>query len=281
MSSAALATGAPAPLQHLRPAAVVVVAVALFAGLPQGFGDAGRLAAVLVVQLFLVAAWVLVTGIEGFLGSLAIGAAAAGAADLVMMLPDRPRLGGLLAVLGVGFLAIVLQQMLRRPRPAVVTSLAGGVLLVCAVCALSVLLLESRSVEGPALGLTGAIAVGAALVAGPLTDLVLPRPRLAPEVPRGLAGLVVAVAVAIGATFLRRTAGGAVLGPLHAIGYGGVLGVVAALVGLAGGYLAVDGDLVGDSDRSAAAAGWALPIVQGVLPLVASVPVALALQTVL
>jgi hypothetical protein len=54
-----------------------MVAVGLLAGLPEVLGDLGRLAAVLVLQLGLVLAWVLVTGIQGFAGSLAVGAAAA------------------------------------------------------------------------------------------------------------------------------------------------------------------------------------------------------------
>ena len=75
---------------HLPAAGLTVVAVALLVALPELLGDLGRLAAVLVLQLGLVLAWVLVTGIEGFAGSLAVGAAAAVAADLLLVLPERP-----------------------------------------------------------------------------------------------------------------------------------------------------------------------------------------------
>lgn len=282
MTSAAVQAPLRSREHHLPAAGTVVVAVALLVGLPAAFGDAGRLAGVLLVQLALVVAWVLVTGIEGFLGSLAVGAGAAGAADLVLMLPAHAELGALLAVLGVGFLANVLQQMARRPRTAVVTSLAGSVLLLCAVCALAVLLLEGRSALGPAAGTAGILASGAALVAAHLADLVLPRPQVAPEVPRGAGGLVLAVLAAAAVAWLRRGAelGGRLALPQApaAVLYGAVLGSVAALAGLVASYLAVEpaaGEAAGPHRA------WALPVVQAVLPLAACAPVALALQAIL
>ena len=51
---------------HLPAAGLTVAAVGLLVLLPELLGDTGRLAAVLVLQLGLVLAWVLVTGIEGF-----------------------------------------------------------------------------------------------------------------------------------------------------------------------------------------------------------------------
>jgi hypothetical protein len=277
VTTAAVPTPVPARGHHLPAAGVVAVAVVLLVGLPHLLGDAGRLAAVLVVQLALVVAWVVVTGIEGFAGSVVVGALAAGAADLVLMLPARPSLGGLLAVLGVGFLAGVLQQMLRRPRPAVVASLSGGVLLLCAVCALSVLLLEGRASLGPGEGTAGVLAVGAALVAGHLVDLVLPRPRVAEGVPRGLAGLALSVVVAAGVAVARHgtTAGG--LSAPRALLLGAVLGGVAALGALAASYLSVESP----AETAGPSRAWALPVVQAVLPLAVCAPVALALQTVL
>jgi hypothetical protein len=47
--------------------------------------------------------------------------------------------------------------------------------------------------------LTALLAVGAALLVGHLVDLVLPRPRIAAGVPRGLLGLVLAVVAAAAA----------------------------------------------------------------------------------
>jgi hypothetical protein len=180
-------------------------------------------------------------------------------------------------VLGVGFLAGVLQQMLRRPRPGVVASLSGGVLLLCAVCALAVLLLEGRSALGPGAGTTGVLAVGAALVAGHLVDLGLPRPQVAEGVPRGLAGLVLSVVVAAAVAVARHGAATGGLSVPRSLLFGAVLGLVAALGGLAASYLSVESP----AETAGPARSWALPVVQAVLPLAVAAPVALALSTVL
>jgi hypothetical protein len=277
-------------MHHLPAAGLAVVAVALPVALAAVLGDLGRLAAVLVLQLGLALAWVLVTGIQGFAGSLAVGAAAAVAADLALTLPRRPELGELLAVLGVGFLAVVLQQMSRRPRRDLVASLSGGVLLLCVIAALAALLLLGRSSAGSGWATVALLAVGAALVVGHLTDLLMPRPQLASGVPRGLLGLLLAVVAGAVVAFLGRGAGGLVDG-LAAVIYGAVLGGVAALMAVAASYLVVEASAPGlpadESDAAgtdAAESGfspWALAVVQAVLPVAACAPVALALQSVL
>jgi hypothetical protein len=290
VSSAALVPALPARRHHLPAAGLGVAAVALLIAMPALLGDVGRLAAVLVLQLGLVLAWVLVTGIQGFAGSLAVGAAAAVAADLVLVLPGRPELGGLLTVFGVGFLAAVLQQMLRRPRPDLVASLAGSVLLVLVVAALAVLLLVGRSPSGSGRALVALLAIGAALVVGHLVDLFLPRPQLADGVPRGLLALVLAVGAGAAVGFLGR-ATGEVSHDLVAVGYGAVLGAMVGFVGLVTSYVVVDagaapladarqeqGAVVGDHDP---VLPWALSLIQAVLPIAACAPVALAMQTVL
>jgi hypothetical protein len=288
VSPPALESPLPVRAHHLPAAGVVAVAVALLVLLPEVLGDVGRLAAVLVLQLGFTLAWVLATGIQGFAGSLAVGAAAAVAADLALVLPDRHTLGGLLVVFGVGFLAVVLQQMLRRPRPDLVASLSGGVLLFSAIGALAALLLLGRGPEGSGRALVVLLAVGAALVAGHLVDVVLPRPQLAPGVPRGLSGLGVSILVGAAVTFLGRGLADPV-GEPAALAYGAVLGLVAGLMGLAASYLVVeltadDGarsadDGAGTADEATSA--WVLAVVQAGLPLAACAPVALALQLVL
>ena len=290
MSSAALVPALPARRHHLPAAVLGAAAVALLVALPAVLGDVGRMAAVLVLQLGLVLAWVLVTGIQGFAGSLAVGAAAAVAADLVLGLPSRPELGGLLVVFGVGFLAAVLQQMFRRPRPDLVASLAGSILLVCMVAALAVLLLVGRSPSGSGRALVALLAIGAALVVGHLVDLLLPRPQIAAGVPRGLLALVLSIAAGAAVGFLGRAAG-EVSDGLVAVGYGAVLGAVVGFVGLVTSYVVVDaveGPLADARQQQGAVAGdedpaqpWALSVVQAVLPLAACAPVALAMQAVL
>jgi hypothetical protein len=252
---------------HLPPAGLVVLAAGGAAALSAALGGSGRLVAVALLQLALVAAWVVAVGIRGLLGSVGLGVATAAGADAALLLPDRPQLDGLLAVLGLGFLAAVVHQMARpAPRLYLVASLAGVVLLLSSVCALAVLLGLGRLDDGEQALVTALLAVGAALLVGHLVDLVLPRPRITPEVPRGLLGLLLAVVAAVAVAWLRRD-GGTTAGGVPAVVYGAALGGVAALVGLGASYVVAE----------RGQAGWALPVVQAVLPLAAAAPVAYAL----
>ncbi|MBN1094123.1 hypothetical protein JKP75_17125 [Blastococcus sp. TML/M2B] len=308
MSTAAPPSRLTARGHHLPAAAFAAVAVALLVGLPAVLGQTGRLAAVLVLQLGLVLCWVLVTGIQGFAGSLAVGAGVAVAADLALVLPDDPELGELLAVIGVGFLAVVVQQMLRRRRSDLVASLAGAVLLMVAVAALAALLLLGRTDAGSERALVALLAVGAALVVGHLVDAALPRPQLADGVPRGLLGLVLAVAAGTLVAVLAAGTGEA-LDVERALVHGVVIGGVAALTALVASYLVVeatpepmpraapgptsdatdeaDAGTDGGTDDEAPDAQvqqfspWLLPVVQVALPVAACAPVALALQAAL
>jgi hypothetical protein len=258
----------------------VVVGVGLLLGLPAVLDDVGRLAAVLVLQLGLVLAWVLACGMQGFAGSLAVGAAAAVAADLVLVLPADPELGGLLAVFGLGFVAVVLQQMLRRSRAGLVASLSGGVLLLCVLGALAALLLVGSERSDGVDAMIALLAVAAAVLVGHLVDLVLPRPRLADGVPRGLTGLALAVVAGAAVGYLGQSSGD----PLPAVIFGAVLGLVAALTAVAASYLVVEVTSADDPrahEDPEATSPWVLGGIQAVLPLAACAPVAVAMQTVL
>jgi len=274
VSSTAVLSATPERAHHLPAAAVAGLATGLLAGLPVLLDGVGSLAAVLVVQLALVLSWVLVAGLQGPTASLAVGTAAAVAADLVLVLPQRPELGGLLVVLGVGFLAAVLQQMLRTPRHALVDSLAGAALLLTAVAALAALLLLGRSDEGRLV--VTALAAGVALVVGHLVDQVLPRPRVAEGVPRGIVGVVVSVLAGAGVAFAAR--GTADLGALRALLVGAVVAGVVALVAVAASYVAVE---VAPHGLPGGVSPWVLTVVQVALPLAAAAPVALGLLMVL
>lgn len=271
--AATLDADLPARAHHLPAAGAVLLATALLVGLPEALGGTGRLVAVLVLQVALVGAWVTATGIRGFLGSLAIGVSAAVGADLVLVLPERSELGGLLLVLGPGLLVALLHQMARpAPRRYLVASLAGVVLLLSAVAALAVLLALGRAAAGERQAATAALVIGAVLVAGHLVDVVLPRPQIAPGVPRGLLGLVLSVGVGVAVALLRRTPGG-LADALAAATYGAAIGGVAALMAVGASYVVAE-----RRQR-----GWALPVVQAVLPFAAAAPVAyfLSVQTAL
>ena len=266
MTATEVGSGLPARAWHLPMAAAVVAATALLVLLPAAAGGAGRLVAVALLQVALVVAWVPATGIPARAGAPALGFAAAAGADLLVVLPERPEIGALLAVPGLGLLAAVLHQMLRRaPRSDVVGSLAGVLLLVCAVCALAVLLLLPRAGDATA-GVTTLLVVGTTLSVAALVDLVLPRPPVAAGVPRGVPGLVLAV-LAGGAVAVVRHGADDVSAVLGALLAGLVLGGVAALVGLAASYV-----VAGGPGRA-----WAAPLLQAVLPVAAAAPVAFSL----
>ncbi len=282
MSSAAPISRLTPREHHLPAAAFAVLAVALLVGLPELFGQTGRLAAVLVLQLGLVLCWVLVTGAQGFAGSLAVGAGAAVAADLALVLPEDPELGELLAVIGVGFLAVVVQQMLRRPRHELVSSLSVVALLVVAVASLAALLLLGRTDAGSERALVALLAVGTALVVGHLVDWVLPRPQLADGVPRGLLGAVLAVLAGAAVAVLAAGVAGDALDAQRSLVHGAVVSGVAALTALVASYVVVETTAEdGDPAEEPRFSRWVLPVIQVALPLAACAPVVLALQATL
>lgn len=282
MSSAAPISRLTAREHHLPAAAFAVLAVALLVGLPELFGQTGRLAAVLVLQLGLVLCWVLVTGAQGFAGSLAVGAGAAVAADLALVLPGDPEVGELLAVIGVGFLAVVVQQMLRRPRPELVASLSVVVVMIVAVASLAALLLLGRTDAGSERALVALLAVGTTLVLGHLVDLVLPRPQLADGVPRGLVGAALAVLAGAAVAVLAAGLVGDVLDEQRALVHGVVVSGVAALTGLVASYVVVEATATDDEPAGEQRfSRWVLPVIQVALPLAACAPVVLALQATL
>jgi hypothetical protein len=260
---------------HLPAAGVVAVATGLVVLLTVAAGRPGLVVGVAVLQVALVVGWVTTAGLEGPRASLGVGVAAALGADLALLLPRRPQLGTLLAVLGVGFLAVIVQQMVRRQRDELVASLSGALLLVCALCGPAALLLLGRSDTDRAVAVTAVLAVGAALVVGHLVDLVLPRPQLTPEVPCGLIALVLAVAAGALVAVFRHGADTLADG-LSSVIFGTVLGAVAALVSLAGSYIVAD-TLATDRPPPS----WALPLVQALLPIAACGPVALAVLSIL
>jgi hypothetical protein len=253
--------GLPVRAWHLPTAAGVAVSTALLVGTAAA-GEPFRLVAVAVLQVALVVAWVPATGIPARAGAPALGLAAAAGADLLLVLPERPEIGSLLAVPGLGLLAAVLHQMLRRaPRTDVVGSLAGVLLLVCAVTALAVLLLLPTA--GDTTAAVPLLVVGTTLLVVALLDLVLPRPAVAAGVPRGVPALVLGVLAGVAVAVVGSGADdpGALVGAVVA---GLALGAVAALVGLAAGYVVAAGP----------GRAWAAILLQAVLPFAAAAPVA-------
>ena len=268
-------TGQPAWAYHLPAAGIVAVVTGITALLTTAWGRPGLVVGVVVLQVALVVGWVVTAALESPPASIGLGIAAALGADLALLLPARPQLSGLLAVLGVGFVAVIVQQMLRRRRDELVASLSGALLLICAMCGAAALLLLGRTATDREVAVTAVLAVGAALVVGHLVDVVLPRPQLTPEVPCGLLAVLLAVVAGALVAVFRHGADTLTDG-LSSVIFGTVLGGVAALISLAGSYVVAD---TLTTDRPPAR--WALPLAQALLPIAACGPVALALLSIL
>ncbi len=260
-----------ARLGHHAPAGVLAaVATGALVLAPQQFGPTGLLVAVVVLQVALIGAWSRATGTRGYVGSLIIGAGTAVVADTVLALQAEPDLGPLGAVLALAFIAAMLHQLSRAaPRRLATASLAGICTLTVTLIALATLLLLYRITDGSEVYVAIVVASGGAVVVGHLVDLVLPLPRIAPDLPRGLTALLLSVGTAIAAAVTMSDADG-LTERLGAVIVGAILGLVAALLAVAASYIAAD----------RRKPSWSVPWLQALLPLAGAAPVGffLALQ---
>ncbi len=253
-----------APVRHHAPAAGLAAAATLALVLaPRQFGPTGLLIAVALMQIALIGSWSRATGTRGYLGSLVIGAGTAVTADTVLALQSEPDLGPLAAVLGLAFLAAMLHQLTRSaPRRLATASLAGISTLAVSVVALSAFLLLYRVTDGSAVYVATVVSAGGAVVVGHLVDLVLPVPRIAPGVPRGLLGLLLSVGAGIAASVMLSDPDGLV-GSLGAAIVGAIVGLVSALLAVAASYIAAERPQP----------NWSLPWLQALLPLAGTAPI--------
>ncbi len=259
------------PLGHHGPAGIsAAVATAALILAPRALGPTGLLVTVVVMQIALIGAWSRATGTRGYVGSLVIGAGTAVVSDTVLALQSAPDLGPLAAVLGLAFLAALVHQLSRSaPRRLATASLAGISFLAVILIAMSTLLLLYRITDGSEVYVAVVAATGGSIVVGHFVDLVLPLPRITPELPRGLTALLISVGAAIAAAVTLS-------GPINLIEslgaaiVGAILGLISALLAVAASYIAAE----------RRRPHWSLPWLQAVIPLAGAAPVGyfLALQ---
>jgi hypothetical protein len=188
------------------------------------------------VQLLFVLAWTMAMRPPAAAAVAGISILAGLYADYHAVTADPPSLLSLLWVVLLAFVLIVIAQMIRAgDRQRAPDSLGTDVLVVLGVVAYASLILLTRKPIGTqAIGVCLA-AAAVALVVARLTDAVFPKPRIAPQVPRGATGIVL----------------GAMLGTLTAAGLGSVLVLPftpanGAVLGLVAAGLAVLLDLAID-----------------------------------
>lgn len=184
------------------------------------------------VQLLFVLAWTMATRPPALLVVALVGAATAGVADTVALQTAEARLIPLLYVAAGNLVVALLGQLVRRvDRRRLTDSFGTTLLIVAGVAGFATLLPLSRIPAGTQTITVSLTATALALTVARITDAVLPWPRLAPQVPRGAAGVV------IGA--MLGTLAGSVLGSFL-VGFTPTSG---ALVGLVTAATAVLADL--------------------------------------
>ncbi|WFE26433.1 hypothetical protein O7623_24375 [Solwaraspora sp. WMMD791] len=245
---------APVPVSRTLSLTVAGFSVLLALGLIFGAQTAGpglaRLPFAVVVfgvQLLFVISWTLAIRPPAMWVVGGVGLAAAAGATLGALLPTVATLAPVGYAAAGGFVAAVLAQLVRpADRTRVTESLGANLQIVVGAVAFATLIVLSRLQLGGTQTIVVALAgTGSALMLARLTDAVLSRPRLAPQVPRGAVGVVFG---AMGGTLTSAVLGIYVVGytPMTAAVVGLVAASAAVLVDLATGYAEASRQMAGD-----------------------------------
>ncbi|MFC4016898.1 hypothetical protein ACFOW4_02925 [Micromonospora sp. GCM10011542] len=233
------------PVEVRRPLSLTVAGFAALLGVglvlgAQTSGPGHRLPFALIifgVQLLFVLAWTMAMRPPALLLVAGVSAAVAGAADVAAVQTEVAGLAPLGYLAAAAFLAAVLGQLVRRvDRVRVTDSLGTTLLIVVGVVAFGTLIVLSRIPAGTQAITVCLTASGVALTVARLTDAVLAWPRLAPQVPRGAAGVVAGAMVG---TLVSAVLGSYLVAPFtptRAAMIGLVAAVTAVLSDLAVGY---------------------------------------------
>ncbi|MGC4894915.1 hypothetical protein [Micromonospora sp. DT31] len=188
------------------------------------------------VQMLYVLAWTMAMRPPALLVVALVSVGVAVIADVAAVQSDVAGLAPLGYAAVAGLLLGVLGQLVRRvDRVRVTDSLRGTLLIVVGVVAFATLIVLSRIPKGTQAITVCLTAAGVAVLVARLTDAVAPWPRLAPQVPRGAAGVV---AGAMLGTLTSAVLGSYLVGftPTSAALIGVVTAATAVLADLAVGY---------------------------------------------
>ncbi|SBT48465.1 hypothetical protein [Micromonospora auratinigra] len=232
------------PVPVRRPLALTVAGFAALLGVglvlgAQTAGPGHRLPFAFIVfgvQLLFVLAWTMAMRPPALLVVALVSATVAGIADVAAVRSEIAALAPLGYAAAGGVVLGVLGQLVRRvDRVRVTDSLGSTLLIVVGVVAFGTLIVLSRIPKGTQAITVCLTATGVALLVARLTDAVAPWPRLAPQVPRGAAGVV---AGAMLGTLTSAVLGSYLVGftPTSAALVGLVTAGTAVLADLAVGY---------------------------------------------
>jgi hypothetical protein len=198
------------------------------------------------VQVLFLLAWTMAMRPPAVLLVGGVCLVVAAAADVAAVRSEVAGLAALGYIAAAGLAAGVLGQLVRpADRRRVTESLGATVLLVIGVVAFATLIVLSRVPRGTQAIFICLAGTAVALVVARLVDAFFPKPRLAPQVPRGAAGVVAGamagtLASAVIGSFLYtfRPTTGAVIGLVAA--------TAAVLVDLAADYAEAGRQMAGE-----------------------------------
>ncbi|MFD2767654.1 hypothetical protein [Micromonospora eburnea] len=232
------------PVPVRRPLALTIAGFAALLGVglvlgAQTAGPGHRLPFAFIVfgvQLLFVLAWTMAMRPPALLVVALISAGTAAIADVAAVQSEIAGLAPLGYAAAAGFVLGVLGQLVRRvDRVRVTDSLGSTLLIVVGVVAFASLIVLGRIPKGTQAITVCLTATAVALLVARLTDAIAPWPRLAPQVPRGAAGVVVGAMLG---TLTSAVLGSYLVGftPTSAALVGLVTAATAVLTDLAVGY---------------------------------------------
>ncbi|MEV4539927.1 hypothetical protein AB0J82_39765 [Asanoa sp. NPDC049518] len=239
----------------VRPA--LSVAIAVFSGLvgiglifgAQSSSPGARVPFALMlagVQVLFVLAWLMATRPPALLAVGGVCLVVAGWSDLRAVNSPEPGLGtlGLIGLVGL-VVAVAIQAIRPDDRRRISESLRSTMVLVLGVVAFASLVMLSRIPLGTQVILVCVTASAVALMVARIADAVYPKPRLAPQVPRGASGVIFG---AMAGTLLSAVIGSFLFtfSPSSAAVVGLVAAVFAVLADLAADYSEAGRQMAGD-----------------------------------
>lgn len=200
------------------------------------------------VQLLFVLAWTMAVRPPAAATVAGVCVAAGLVADYVAVSAGASRLWPIVLVAVVGFALAIGGQLFRADdRKQARDSLGGTLLLVIGVVAFAALIALTRKPIGTQAIMVCLSAAAVSLVVARLTDAVFPKPRIAPQVPRGATGTILGAMLG---TLAAAALGSVLVLPFNP-GKGAVLGLVAAglaaLVDLAVNFTEAGRNMAGEA----------------------------------
>ncbi len=202
--------------------------------------------AVLGVQVFMVLGALALLDAPASGGAFLVATGTIVAADAVVLMDDG-RISGLAGVAGVGFIASIAHQLLRKGRSRVTESLADTLVVIVMAVAAACLLALRQVDGGEQVLLVALAAAGAVLLAGRIGDQLAPRPMLAAGSTRGWPGLLLGLGAGVAMAVLVADSG---------LGDGNLPLRSAALLGLVVASTVATADLAVDLGAAELRAGW-------------------------